>query len=168
MALVEVIAGTNGRVACPPLHSESRIAFEADATGVSVQCDKGEDAAADLEHGDAVSERILLHSSGKTGAHTERFVARHGPTVSARPLVDLPPYRIAECSESTASTARASWSTAIGSRSFALAPRAAAIRPTNTPGPRSTRSAAARSFSAVKGTAASGDRQRRHLLLADR
>lgn len=68
MTLVQVIARTNGRVACAPLQSESRVALETDVTGVSVQRDEGEDAAADLEYGEAISERILFRSSGKTGA----------------------------------------------------------------------------------------------------
>src|SRR5581483_9901911 len=102
MTLVQVISGTNGRVACAQLLRESRIALEADAAGGSVQRDESEDAAADLENGDPLAEGVLLHSSRETGAHAERFVARHGHTVSACPLVDLLRYKIAACFESTA------------------------------------------------------------------
>ncbi len=71
MAFVLVVAGADRRVPGPQIHRNVGVAFEVDAARVPVQRHQREHPTTDLEYGDTIPERIVLHRRGKTSAQFE-------------------------------------------------------------------------------------------------
>lgn len=77
MAFVLVVAGANRGVHGTQFEREPRIALEIHASRIPIERHESEHTAAYLEHGDTISEGIVLDRSGKTSAQFEDLLSRH-------------------------------------------------------------------------------------------
>lgn len=94
--LVHVVTGTDGGMTVAKLQRQRRIALEVHRTGIAVQPDESEDAAAHLEHDNAFPERIVLDRTRHAGAHGDHVVSGHAKNCYAKgdivPIKDLAPF----------------------------------------------------------------------------
>ena len=77
MAFVLVVAGANRGVHGTQFEREPRIALEIHASRIPIERYESEHSAGYLEHGDTISEGIVLDRSGKTSAQFEDLLSRH-------------------------------------------------------------------------------------------
>ena len=77
MAFVLVVAGANRGVHGTQFEREPRIALEIHASRIPIERYESEHSAGYLEHGDTISEGIVLERSGKTSAQFEDLLSRH-------------------------------------------------------------------------------------------
>jgi hypothetical protein len=68
VALVLVVTRMDRRVASSQLQGKVWVALEVHAAWTPLESHEGEHPASDLEHGDAVSKRVVLDRSGQAGA----------------------------------------------------------------------------------------------------
>jgi hypothetical protein len=80
VALVRVVAGAHRGEASAKLERKIRIALEVQAAWIAIEQDEREHAASDLEHGDTVSEGVILDRSRQAPAEFEDFVSCHPST----------------------------------------------------------------------------------------
>ena len=86
MALVLVVAGVNSLVLGPQFERSVRVALEVHAVGFACQRDEGQHVSRDLEHGDVISEGIVLGRARQAWAQIDYLVPCHRiilPLVSA-------------------------------------------------------------------------------------
>lgn len=77
VALVCVIAGADGLVPGPKLERPRGIALEGDAPGLPGEKNESEHLVPDLEHGDVVSERVVLDRTVQPCAQIKYLVPGH-------------------------------------------------------------------------------------------
>ena len=77
MAFVLVVAGANRGVHGTQFEREPGIALEIHASRIPIERYESEHSAGYLEHGDTISEGIVLKRSGKTSAQFEDLLSRH-------------------------------------------------------------------------------------------
>jgi hypothetical protein len=77
VALIRVIAGANGWVSGAQVERQIWITLQVHAPRLPLERHQSEHPAADLEHGNALSKRVVLYRPGPTRARLEDLVPRH-------------------------------------------------------------------------------------------